>query len=187
MVLILDEKTALAIEEAIKVLESGGVVIYPTDTLYGIGCDGTSAKAVTKVHSIKKSDLKKPLSVIMADPEMIMRYCEVDEGQKEEMKRKLPGPYTFILKSKEKIAAAGDSSKLGVRMPDNEFCLFLCKKFGKPIVSTSANLTGQKAPVSLDEVDKKVLEAVDLAIDGGKTRHKRPSEIIDLVEGKKVR
>ena len=186
MVLILDSKTAMAIEEAILVLTEGGTLIYPTDTLYGIGGDATSEKAVARIHKIKGADVKKPLSVMMADLEMIRRYCDVGLKEEGEMKKKLPGPYTFLLKQKTKIPAS-DGEKLGVRIPDDEFCRFLCKKFGKPIVTTSANITKQKPPTSIEDVDKLVLEAVDLAIDGGKTKYKKPSEIIDLVEGKRIR
>jgi L-threonylcarbamoyladenylate synthase len=189
MTLILDETTALAVEKALEVLSEGGVIIYPTDTLYGIGCDGTSAKAVGRVHKIKGTERKKPLSVMMADLEMVKEYCELSHEQETEIQKKLPGPYTFLLKIKKgsEIPASGNAKKLGIRIPDNEFCQFLCKRFGKPIVTTSANITGQNPPVCLEDVDKRVLERADLAIDGGKTKYKRASEISDLVERKRVR
>ncbi|VVC03856.1 Threonylcarbamoyl-AMP synthase [Candidatus Bilamarchaeum dharawalense] len=186
MVLILDEKTAMAIEEAMRVLQEGGVLIYPTDTLYGIGGDATSEKTVKRIHRIKKTDEKKPLSVMMASLEMIKEYCEVDSEQEKTLTKKLPGPYTFLLRIKKKIPASNEG-KLGVRIPDNEFCQFLSKKFGKPIITTSANITKQVPPTTIEEVDKQILEEVDLAVDGGKTKYKKASDITDLVEGKKIR
>lgn len=186
MVLILDAKTAMAIEESIKILGNDGILIYPTDTLYGIGCDATSEKAVEKVHKIKKTDKEKPLSVMVADIEMIKEYCEITQEQEETIKKKLPGPYTFLLKLKKKIAVS-NNDKLGVRIPNDQFCQFLCKRFGKPIVTTSANITKEKPAHKLDEVDKKILERSDLAIDGGETKHRKPSEIMDLVDRKRIR
>ncbi|MFH1784945.1 MAG: L-threonylcarbamoyladenylate synthase [Candidatus Micrarchaeota archaeon] len=186
MVLILDAKTALAIEEAVKVLEQGKILIYPTDTVYGIGCDATSEKAVAKVYKIKKIAKEKPLSVIVADMDMVKEYCKLNKEQEETIRKKLPGPYTFLLKKKKEIASSR-GNKLGIRIPEDEFCIFLCKRFGKPIVTTSANITKQKPAHRLDEVDKKVLESSNLAVDGGETKYKRPSAIIDLVEGKKIR
>ncbi|MFH1520965.1 MAG: L-threonylcarbamoyladenylate synthase [Candidatus Micrarchaeota archaeon] len=186
MVLILDSKTAMAIEEAVKVLQNEGVIVYPTDTLYGIGGDGTSEISVKKIYKIKKSNQKKPLSVMMADMNMVKEYCVIEPEQEKELLKKLPGPYTFLLNSKKKIAAS-NGKKLGIRIPDEGFCQFLCKRFGKPIVTTSANITKQKPPTTIEEVDNKILRTVGLAIDGGKTKYQRPSEIIDLVNGKKIR
>lgn len=186
MVLILDSNTAMAIEEAVKFLQSGGVIIYPTDTLYGIGGDATSEAVVKKIHKIKRTSQKKPLSVMMASIDMAKEFCQIEQEQEKEL-MKLPGPYTFLLKQKTKKLAASDGEKLGIRIPENEFCRMLCQRFQKPIVTTSANITKQKPPTTIEEVDKSILEAVDLAIDGGKTKHKKPSTIIDLVDGKRIR
>lgn len=187
MVLILDSNTAMAIEEAVKFLQNGGIIIYPTDTLYGIGGDATSEAVVKKIHKIKRTNGKKPLSVMMANIEMVREYCQIDPEQEKELMKKLPGPYTFLLKQKKDKIAASENEKLGTRIPENEFCRMLCQRFQKPIVTTSANITKQKPPTTIEEVDKNVLEAVDLAIDGGKTKYKKPSTIIDLVDGKKIR
>lgn len=186
MVLILDSNTAMAIEEAVQVLQNGGVLIYPTDTLYGIGGDATSEAVVKKIHKIKKINQKKPLSVMVADLDMVKEYCEVGKNEEIEL-AKLPGPYTFIFRQKPNKIAASNGKKLGIRMPDNEFCRMLCQRFKKPIVTTSANITKQKPPTAIEEVSKSILESVDLVIDGGKTKYKKPSTIIDLVDGKKIR
>lgn len=170
-----------AVELADAHLRSGGILIYPTDTVYGIGCDATNAAAVAKVRRIKGIETKKPLSVMVAGFGMVDEYCETGIWEDMILKKYLPGPYTFILKENEELPASGGTGTIGVRMPDYEFCRALCEKFGKPIVTTSANPTGKPAPRSCDEVDVAVLSAAGLAIDGGPARHGTASTVIDLV------
>ncbi len=178
------DKTDLdsAVDVAVSILKSGGVLIYPTDTLYGLGGDGTSKSVVERIHTIKGIREMRPMSVMM-DNLMMEEYCELTENDREIIKKHLPGPYTFLLKLRKPIAAS-PNDKLGVRIPDSEFCQLLCKKFGTPIISTSANLTAKEPPTSLDEIAAVVTNAADLLIDGGKTKYGGPSSIIDLVEGK---
>jgi L-threonylcarbamoyladenylate synthase len=177
-----------AIDAIIPILKSGGIIVYPTDTVYGIGCDGTNEEAVKKVLAAKEIPSQRALSVMVGDYGTIEYYCDTGIWEDIIVKHFLPGPYTFILqKANLRIVPASPNEKLGIRIPENLFCQCLCQRFGRPIVSTSANLTGNPAPVIFEEVDKKILDKVDLAIDGGVTKYKGPSLIIDLVEHKMLR
>lgn len=177
-----------AVDVVHALLHSKGTMVYPTDTVYGIGGDATSEEVVKRIHGMKGTDEKKPMSVMMADFGMIDYYCETGIWEDMIMSRYLPGPYTFILKKNERrYIPASEGDTLGVRMPDSAFCQALCKAFRKPIITTSANLTGEAVATRLDDVDKEVLDAVDVVIDGGPTRYQSPSIVVDLVERKVLR
>ncbi len=176
------------IDEIIKVLNNKGVIVYPTDTVYGIGGDALCEEVVSRVREIKQIRKSKPFSLMFGSFSQIKEYCELAPWESEILTKYLPGPYTFIVRKKKdvEIAATGDLTSVGVRIPDNMFCIKLAKKFGKPIITTSANITGEPPPASLEEVDKRILEKVDLAVRGGKTRAE-PSTIIDLIQQKIIR
>ena len=175
-----------ALDAANAVLKGGGIIVYPTDTVYGIGTDATNEAAVDRLRKIKGIEREKPLSVIVGDYGTIEYYCETGIWEDISIKKFLPGPYTFILK-KQRFIPASYTDKLGIRIPDNEFCQYLAQKFGKPIITTSANPTGEPAPTRFEGVDKKVIDAVDLAIDGGETKYNEHSIVFDLVEHKLLR
>jgi L-threonylcarbamoyladenylate synthase len=175
-----------AVDVAHALLHSGGVFVYPTDTVYGLGGDATSEKAVERIHRIKGIKEKRPMSVMMADLGMIDYYCETGLWEDMILSRYLPGPYTFLLK-KRRYLAASDSSKLGVRIPDSAFCQALCREFDKPVITTSANMTAKTPATKLDDVEKSIIDAADLVIDGGQTKYRSPSLVIDLVDGKVLR
>jgi len=176
----------LVLEKAAEIVLHGDVLIYPTDTVYGIGGDATSEKTVQRIKQIKKKTVNAPFSVIFSDIEMIKRYCEVNEWQEEMLKKYLPGPYTFILKEKINLPT-NQNSKIGIRMPESEFTCQLVKIVKKPIVTTSANLSGEQAPIDIEGIDKRLLKLADLIIDGGTTRYKGASTVVDLVEKKTIR
>jgi len=175
-----------ALDIARPILQSGGIIVYPTDTVYGIGGDATSEEVVKKIHKIKGIAEQKPLSVMVGDFGMIDYYCDTGLWEDVILKRYLPGPYTFILKKRRPLPAS-ETDKLGIRMPDHPFCQALCWMFGRPIISTSANLTGQEPPDTLQEVDGSILDAAEVAIDGGPTEYGSASAVVDLVEKKFIR
>jgi L-threonylcarbamoyladenylate synthase len=175
-----------AIDVANAELGSGGIIVYPTDTVYGLGGDATSEEAVRKILGIKGIKGRRPLSVMMSDFNMIEYYCETGIWEDIILRKYLPGPYTFVLKKREYIAAT-QTDKLGVRIPDNAFCQALCKRFGRPIITTSANLTGERPPVDFSQVNEKIVKRANLAIDGGLTKYRQPSMVVDLVERKMLR
>ena len=184
-IISLEDEYENAFSEAKKALSAGGVIIYPTDTVYGIGGDARKKEVVEQIRKIKSKD-DSPLSVLLGDLAMVREYAEVDERALGAVMEVWPGPTTLILKAKKELPIIKDG-KIGVRVPEYSFMRRLSTELDMPIVTTSANLSGKKAPGEFGEIDPKVLEKVDLAIDGGKTLFGIPSSIVDVVEGKVLR
>ncbi|MBU1198513.1 MAG: threonylcarbamoyl-AMP synthase [Nanoarchaeota archaeon] len=155
------------------------VFIYPTDTIYGIGCDATNHKLVAKVRAIKQS-FEQPFSVIIPNKNMIFEFCEPTEEARAWID-KLPGPYTLIFKIKKKCVAENvnpDIDTIGIRIPDHWFYNFI-KKMKVPIVTTSANITGDNFMTNLEDLNPDMKNKVDFIIDDGE--HKgRGSTIVNL-------
>jgi len=171
---------AEAIGAAADAVRAGGVVIYPTDTLYGIGVDARSPAAVRKVDALKDRE-GKPTSIVVSDIAMAEKYCSTEPISKRYMQLFLPGPYTFVLDRKgEGIArnAAGDT--IGIRIPKSEFAIALVRKLGFPITTTSANITGKPGACKLDELEEAMREKADVVVDGGECEHKEGSTVVDL-------
>jgi len=168
------------IEVALNILREGGVVVYPTDTLYGIGVNIFNEDAVERVFSIKRRSRSKPLSVCLPKVEDIFKVAYVD-GETEKIARKLlPGPFTLILNKKEGISStltAGET-KIGVRIPDSKVSIELSREF--PVTATSANISGMKVPESPEGVYKQLGESVDLILDAGTFKKTLPSTVVDL-------
>ena len=173
-------------KEVLKDIQKGLVFVYPTDTIYGIGCDATNQKAVARVRQAKQRD-RKPFSVIVPSKQWIQKNCMVTKKAVVWLRR-LPGHYTLILKLKNKKCVAANvtlrSGKLGIRIPKN-LSASLARDTKKPIVSTSANLTGQPFMTNLDNLNVLVKEKVDLIIYEGQKKA-RPSTIVDLTGEKPV-
>ena len=157
------EKELLA---ALEVLRSGGLILYPTDTVWGIGCDATNAEAVAKIYALKRSENKTSMIVLCRDADMIVRYVNKAPGIAFEVMELSDKPLTAILPGAVGVAKnlIPESQTLGVRIPQHEFCQALLRKFGKPIVSTSANISGEKTPIKIAEVSKEILEGVDFVV-----------------------
>lgn len=176
-----------AAKEAAKaVISSGGTVIYPTDTLYGLGCDATSASAVEKIHSIKSRDALKPLSILVSDYPMLLEYCEVSSAQERILHSLLPGPYTFIL-ALRKALPASKTMEIGIRVPEHYFMRQVSRELSLPIVATSANLSGEKGAARLQDVGKAISLKADLLVDGGACKYGIGSTVIDLLRMKILR
>jgi len=169
-------------------VKAGEVFIYPTDTVYGIGCDALNEEAVKKVFEAKGRDFKKPLSVAFSDMKHLLRFVDINEEQRREMDAKLPGPYTFVVKNKHvpKIVTGGLDT-VGVRIPKHDLIRELIRESGVPIVTTSTNLSGGPAPSHIYEIPDEIIEKVSFVIDAGKSGSGKPSTIIDLTTGKKLR
>jgi L-threonylcarbamoyladenylate synthase len=165
----------------IKQIKKGAVFIYPTDTIYGIGCDATNKKAVARIRNIK-GRTNKPFSVIAPSKTWISRNCFIDEKDKSFLK-KLPGKYTLILKLMNKTAVAKNvvfGETLGVRIPNHWFSRIV-KEINKPVITTSVNMSGEQTMTSLEDIDKNILKKIDFIIYEGKKPGK-PSTMIDLTE-----
>ena len=178
----------VAIEKAAQVLRSGGVILYPTDTLYGLGADALSDGALAKVRAIKGRDEKKPIHAIVSSLEMAAEYGEVNEMALALASAYMPGPLTLILRKKPEatIAMCNGRSEFGFRMPNNEFCLNLAREFGRPYTTTSANLAGIQPERSSEKIITQLGEhanLVDLVIDAGELPERLPSTIVDVSNG----
>lgn len=156
------------IKRAVQILRDGGIIIYPTDTVYGIGCSLFNKKGIEKIYEIKRRSRKKPFSFICADLKDISQYAQVTNYAYKTMKRLLPGPYTFILEASRLVPKIllPKRKTTGIRVPDSSICLSLAKELGHPIISTS--VTTEEGEILSDpfEIEKKLGHCVDLIIDG---------------------
>ena len=165
------------IDEAIEVLTSGGVVLYPTDTVYGLGANVFNEKAVEKVYNIKNRDYFKPLSVCVSSIDEILLIADI--GNNKTLKNNLPGPFTFIFYKKESINNyATKNHKIGIRIPENIISRKLTQSF--PITTTSANLSGKKTLNNPKDIINQLNEGIDFVIDIGRLKQSEPSTIVDL-------
>lgn len=157
------------VKKAADVLRSGGIIVYPTDTVYGLGCDLFNKKGIEKIYRIKKRNEKQPFSFVCADLKDISRYARVSDYAYKTMKRLLPGPYTFILEASRLVPKIILPKRLttGIRVPDNAICQALIAELGQPIISTSVKNEAGEIMADPVEIEKKFRHCVDLVIDGG--------------------
>lgn len=188
------------LDETIAVLNKGGIILYPTDTVWGIGCDATNPEAVAKVYRIKKRSDSKSLVLLASDLDMVARYIKKIPDIAIDLVEVNDRPMTLIYPGAEHGEApkegempksvkyllayntVAEDGSVGIRIPMMDFCVQLCKKFGKPIVSTSSNISGQPTPANFSEISKEIRDAVDYivepALEKGST--KLPSQIIKV-------
>jgi tRNA threonylcarbamoyl adenosine modification protein (Sua5/YciO/YrdC/YwlC family) len=171
------------IRRVVEVLEGGGVIGYPTDTIYGVGCDLFKPEAIRKIHRLKKLGAKKPLSFICSDLKDISHYAYVSNYAYKMMKRLLPGAYTFILKATKLVPkiAMTKQNTVGIRIPDNRICLALVKELGHPIISSSVYKPDEGLYNDPAEIEERFGKQLDLVIDGGVIVAEH-SSIIDLTD-----
>ena len=169
------------IKKVVQILKDGGVIAYPTDTIYGIGCDIFNKKGIEKIYQIKKREKNKPMSFICADLSDISQYAIVSNYAYRIMKRSLPGPYTFILEASSITPKKIMSKKktVGIRIPDHKICLAVVKELGHPLITTSANISTEEELNNPDDIEDKLGSSLDLIIDEGPLISE-PSTIVDL-------
>ncbi len=168
---------------AVEVLERGGLVIYPTDTTYGLAADSENREAVLKVYRVKVRPRSNPLTIAVSDFEMMARYAVFDERLKRFMEEFLPGAVTFILPKTERVPDEVNPRAIGVRIPDNPIAIELVRRFGRAITATSANISG-KPPAYTPEEAMIALPEVDLIIDAGPLPRRPASTVVDLTSGR---
>ncbi len=178
-------------QQAAQILRESGIILYPTDTVWGLGCDATNAAAVERIYRLKRSENKKSMLVLCASADMVVRYVDKAPGIAFEVMELATSPLTLILPGATGLAAnlIPDEGTLGVRVPDHRFCRQLLRALGRPVVSTSANISGQATPAGLQEVAREIVEGVDYVVDprfeGRPTR--KASSIIAFGEGGEVK
>ncbi len=164
------------INRVARVLEMGGLIAYPTDTFYGIGCDLYNKKGIQSIYRLKNRPLKKPFSFVGDSLKEISRYAVVSNYAYKTMKRLLPGPYTFILEGTRLVPKIMLTKRktVGIRIPDNRTCLGIVRTFGRPIISTSA---GYDDPHAIREAYGAYL---DIVVDSG-VLLQNPSSVVSLI------
>jgi tRNA threonylcarbamoyl adenosine modification protein (Sua5/YciO/YrdC/YwlC family) len=172
------------IRRAVEILRGGGIVIYPTDTVYGMGCDLFNKKSIERLHEIKHRDRKQPLSFVCADLKDISRYARVSDDAYKIMKRCLPGPYTFILEASRIVPKIILPKRMntGIRIPDNRICQSLVAEMGTPVISTSVKDENGELLSDPRIIDELFGRKVDMIIDGG-ILAAEPSSVISLLDG----
>jgi tRNA threonylcarbamoyl adenosine modification protein (Sua5/YciO/YrdC/YwlC family) len=165
------------INRVCAVLEEGGLIVYPTDTFYGIGCNLFNKRGIQLIYRLKNRPLKKPFSFLCDSLKEVSRYALVSNYGYKTMKRLLPGPYTFILEGTRLVPKIMLTKRktVGIRVPDNRICLDIIRTFGRPIISTSAVFDD---PQSIEEAYGSFL---DVIIDGG-VLYQSPSSVVSLID-----
>jgi len=159
------------VEQAVSVLQQGGLIIYPTDTVYGIGCDITRKSAIERIYRVKGMQKQKPLSFVCSNIKDISKYAKISTANYRDLRRYLPGPYTFILPGTREAPKALISKQktVGIRIPDHPLTLEIVKALGNPIISTSVNISEQSFASDPQEFYEYYEDKVDLLLDSGPT------------------
>jgi L-threonylcarbamoyladenylate synthase len=171
------------INNALIVLKKGGLILYPTDTVWGIGCDATNADAVEKVFRLKNRSDKKSLICLVSDFKMLNEYVENVPEVAYDILKYAKKPTTIIYDDPIRVAEniIAEDNSLAIRVPKDDFCKNLIKKLRRPLVSTSANVSGEKTPQSFKEIDPVILEGVDYVVNlHHEKKSGKPSAIIKL-------
>jgi len=157
------------LDRAVAVLESGGLLAYPTDTYYGVGCDLLSKKAILKLYELKARDRRKPLSFLCADLSEVARYAHVTNFAYRTLKQLTPGPFTFVLEATRIVPEMmmSKQKQVGIRIPDSPIALELPRRLGRPVVTTSATDLEGNPLVDAKDIKEHLGHGLDLILDGG--------------------
>jgi len=178
------------LNNSLKILKQGGLLLYPTDTVWGIGCDATNAEAVEKIFKLKKRKDNKALICLVADDRMLKKYVKKIPEAAYSIFDIPEQPIAIIYDDPQNLAKnlIPDDNTIGIRIPDDDFCFQLLRRFNGAIVSTSANISGQPSPKSFKEISQEVLKGVDYVVN---LHHEKimakPSSIIKLTSDGKVK
>lgn len=187
--LVVKSTDPLAVEKSINILKKGGVIVYPTDTLYGFGVDANNNYAIERINKIKNRH--SPMSVIACKFEQAMSWTNIKEKDIEIAKRILDSSSTLILDAKKNIVSnkilGKNNTTLGVRIPKHKYCYDISKDYDKPITTTSVNRNGEQPLNDPKSISKIFGEGIDLLIDGGKLRKSTGSKIYELKGSQAIR
>ncbi|MDP3285754.1 MAG: L-threonylcarbamoyladenylate synthase [Desulfobacterales bacterium] len=170
------------IRKVVEVLKKDGIIAYPTDTYYGIGCDIMNKKAIEKIYLLKQREKNRPFSFICSGLKNISDYAKVSNYAYKTMKRLLPGPYTFILEGSKLVPKIMLTNRktAGIRVPDNKICLALVEEIGNPIITTSATMPDGSVFDNPSLINEYYHTRIDMVIDGGPVPG-QPSSVISLI------
>jgi len=159
----------MVIDRAVAILARGGILVYPSDTVYGLAVDATNSSAIDKINKLKNRRDDQKYSFNFSDIEMIKKFSNITPEQEKILRKYLPGPYTFVL-----------TEDVAVRIPRNNIIVDIARAFGKPITATSANVTGKSPAISTKNLDPKIYLASDLIIETPDFKPSSPSTIVDI-------
>ncbi len=179
------------IKNCVKVLEEGGIILYPTDTIWGIGCDATNAAAVSKVYRLKQRLERKSMIILLDKSEMLEKYVANIPEIAWDLLKKIDTPLTIIYPEAKNLAenVVAEDGSIAIRIVKNEFCTKLIQEFGKPVVSTSANISGENPPLTFRQISPEIISGVDYVVDESidELHELKPSRIIKLEQNGEFR
>ena len=177
----ISENTIL-LKQIVEKVKNGGIIIYPTDTIYGIGCDPFNISAVRKIFFIKERSESKGLPILSDSLESVKKIAEVPDIANQYIQRYWPGKLTIIFKSKDLISkeVTGTLDTIAIRIPGNKFTLKLINECGGYLIGTSANKSNEEVPKTVEEIQDQIFSDIDYIIDGGSVKEILPSTILDL-------
>lgn len=177
------------LNDCVETLEKGGIIIFPTETVYGIGANAYCEKAVKRIYEVKERPGEKPLSIMVGNAREISKYAIIcNEIEEKIIKNFMPGPLTIILKKKPGMFDYISSGKdtIGIRIPDNKMIMSILENSKLPVVAPSANISGKPSGIILEEILKDFDGKVDICINGGKAKLSEPSTIVQVIDNKLV-
>lgn len=179
-----EEQIKNEIANCLPVLKSGGTILYPTDTIWGIGCDATNENAVRKIFEIKKREESKGMIILVDAAEKLNRYVKKVPDVAWDLIEYTEKPLTIVYSGAVNIAKnlVGSDGTIAVRVVKNDFCIDLLRKFGRPVVSTSANISGTETAFTFDKISEEILRQVDYVVNLPEEKNKtgKPSSIIQI-------
>lgn len=176
------------IEEAVQLINNEKLIVYPTETVYGLGADATSDDASLRVFKAKERSRDKPVSIAVDSLSMAYFAGKLSRDAEGLIQEFLPGPLTVIVEKRpiiSDILSAG-TNKIGIRIPDHPVALEIIREFGRPITTTSANISGKPEPFEVGSAVEQLGDLVSMAIDSGKSGPAGPSTVVDLTEGYEI-
>jgi L-threonylcarbamoyladenylate synthase len=174
------------LDRAVDAIERGDLVVYPTETVYGLGADALDPDAVERVFAAKRRDRDDPVSLAVPDADAAETHVRLSERERRFVREFLPGPVTVVCEKREAVpdALTGGSARVGVRMPDHPLALDLLRAVAPtPVTATSANVSGRPSTRRVEELDDEIREAVAAIVDGGETPGGVGSTVVDVAEG----
>ncbi len=186
------KEVSVIIQEALQVLKDGGVILYPTDTVWGLGCDATNGKAVARIYEIKRRADSKALVLLACDLDMVARHVRtVPDAAIDLVEVNDGSPMTLIYPDAVGLApnVVAEDGSVGIRVPLNDFCVALVRKLRRPLVSTSANISGEPTPKKFKDIPQEIRDAVDYIVAPAleKDSTGKPSQIIKVGPGSEVK
>lgn len=181
-----NNKADLSLHVPTKILQNGGIVVFPTETVYGIGVNGLDENAIKKLYKIKNRPINKPISLLVGNIKMIEQIAKnISKQEYALIKAFMPGPLTLVLEKSDIVPdiLTANSNTVGVRMPANEIALNLINSANVPLATSSANISGEDANITIENIIDNFKDSVDYYIDGGKCEIGVSSTVVKIVDG----